>query len=50
MKGLYAKIPLIPEKRILPSIKDFSQEPYEGILCQNFLNSRKRILPRMKYF
>ena len=26
------------------------QESYEGILCQNFLNSRKRILPTIKYF
>ena len=41
MKGFYAKITLIPKKRILPSTKYFCQEPYEGILRQNFLNSRK---------
>ena len=48
MKGFYAKITLIPKKRILPSTKYFCQEPYEGILRQNFLNSRKLILLRKK--
>ena len=28
----------------------FRQEPYEGILCQNFFQSQKRILPSIKYF
>ena len=33
MKGFNVKISLIPQKRIVRSIKDFGQEPYEGMLC-----------------
>ena len=32
MKGFYVKISPIPRNRILPSIKYFCQEPYEGLL------------------
>ena len=50
MKGFYVKISLIPENWFYLGKKSFRQEPYAGILCQNFLNSRKRILPSIKYF
>ena len=51
MKGIFSlKFRLIPDSSFYLGCFFFSQEPYEGMLCQNFFNSQKCILSSMKYF